>query len=227
MRVFVAGASGAVGTRLVRQLIERGHEAVGTSRSPEKAELLRAAGAEPIVLDLLDRDAVRQAVVKARPDGIVHEATALAGMSDIKHFDRSFGLTNRLRTEGTDALLAGAREAGVRLFVAQSYAGWPYARTGGPVKTEEDPLDPTPAPEMRESWAAIRHLEGAVLGADWTEGIVLRYGGFYGPGTSLAPGAEQVELVRRRKFPLVGDGGGVWSFIHVADAAEATVLAVE
>lgn len=219
MRVFVAGASGAVGTRLVRQLIERGHEVVGTSRSPEKAERLRAAGAEPIVLDLLDRDAVLEAVVKGRPDGIVHEATALAGMSDIKHFDRSFGLTNRLRTEGTDALLAGAREAGVRLFVAQSYAGWPYARVGGPVKTEEDPLDPTPAPAMRETLAAIRYLEQTTTEAG---GAALRYGGLYG-----APDDAQLELVRKRRFPIVGDGRGIWSFVHLEDAATATILALE
>ena len=146
---------------------------------------------------------------------------------DLRHFDRDFALTNRLRIEGTDHLLSAGHAVGVRRFVAQSYSAWPYARTGGPVKSEEDPLDPTPAREMRESWAAIRHLEEAALGAEWTESIVLRYGGFYGAGTSLAPGSEQVELVRQRKFPLVGDGGGVWSFIHVADAAEATVAAVE
>ena len=145
----------------------------------------------------------------------------------MRHFDRDFGLTNRLRTEGTNSLLSAGQAAGVRRFVAQSNGAFPYARSGGPLKTEEDPLDPTPAREMRESWAAIRHLEQAVLDARWTEGIVLRYGAFYGPGTSLAPGAEQVELVRKRKFPLVGNGGGVWSFIHVADAADATVAAVE
>ena len=158
---------------------------------------------------------------------IVHQLTAIPATLDLRHFDRDFALTNRLRTEGTDHLLSAGQAVGVRRFVAQSYGAWPYARTGGPVKSEEDPLDPTPAREMREGLAAIRHLEEAVLGAGWTEGIVLRYGGFYGPGTSLAPGAEQVELVRKRKFPLVGDGGGVWSFIHVADAAEATVAAVE
>jgi 2-alkyl-3-oxoalkanoate reductase len=219
MRVFVAGATGAVGTRLVPQLIERGHDVVGTSRSPDKAERLRAAGAEPIVLDLLDRDAVRDAVVKARPDGIVHEATALAGMSDIKRFDESFALTNRLRTEGTDALLAAAREAGVRRFAAQSYAGWPYAREGGPVKTEEDPLDPTPVPAMRETLAAIRYLEQASVD---TGGSALRYGGLYG-----SPDDAQLELVRKRRFPVVGDGGGIWSFVHLDDAAAATILALE
>jgi nucleoside-diphosphate-sugar epimerase len=136
-------------------------------------------------------------------------------------------MTNRLRTEGTDHLLAAGRAVGVERFVAQSYTSWPYARTGGAVKTEDDPLDPAPAREMRESLAAIRHLEAAVIGAEWTEGIVLRYGGFYGPGTSMAPGGEQFELVRKRRIPVVGDGGGIWSFVHVADAAEATVAAVE
>jgi nucleoside-diphosphate-sugar epimerase len=219
MRVFVAGASGAVGARLVPQLIERGHEVIGTSRSPEKAERLRAAGAEPVVLDVLDRDAVREAVLQSRPNGIIHEATALAGLSDMKHFDRTFALTNRLRTEGTDALLAAAWEAGVRLFVAQSFAGWPYAREGGPVKTEDDPLDPTPVTAMRETLAAIRRIEEATVDFG---GAALRYGGLYG-----APDNVQLELVRKRRFPIVGDGGGIWSFVHLEDAATATILALE
>jgi nucleoside-diphosphate-sugar epimerase len=177
----------------------------------------------PVVADALDPDQV----ARARPDVIVHQLTAI-GAVDLRHFDRDFALTNQLRTEGTDHLLSAGQAVGVRRFVAQGVAGYgAYTRTGGPIKTEEDPLDPSPAREMRETLAAIRHLEEAVLGATWTEGIVLRYGVLYGPGTSLAPGEEQFELVRRRKFPLVGDGGGVWSFIHVADAAEATVAAVE
>jgi 2-alkyl-3-oxoalkanoate reductase len=219
MRVFVTGATGAIGARLVPQLVERGHEVTGTSRSPDKAGRLRAHGAEPVVLDVLDRDAVREAVLAARPDAIVHQATALAGMSDLKHFDRAFAETNRLRTEGTDGLLAAATEAGVRRFVAQSYAGWPYARDGGPVKTEEDPLDPTPVPAMSETLAAMRHLEQAVVGAG---GLALRYGGFYG-----SPDDAQLELVRKRRLPIVGDGGGVWSFVHLEDAAAATALALE
>jgi nucleoside-diphosphate-sugar epimerase len=158
---------------------------------------------------------------------IVHELTAIPATVDLRHFDRDFALTNRLRTEGTDYLLSAGQAAGVRRFVAQSNGAFLYARTGEAVKVEEDPLDRSPAREMRESLAAVRYLEDVVLGARWTEGIVLRYGGFYGPDTSLGPGAEQLELVRRRKFPLVGDGGGVWSFIHVADAAEATLAAVE
>jgi nucleoside-diphosphate-sugar epimerase len=180
----------------------------------------------PVVADALDPDQVAEAVGRARPDVIVHQLTAIPATLDLRHFDRDFALTSRLRTEGTDHLLSAGQVVGVQRFVAQSHI-LSYARTGGSVKSEEDPFDRSPAREMRETLAAIRHLEEAVLGARWTEGIVLRYGHFYGLGTSLAPGAEQVELVRRRKFPLVGDGGGVWSFIHVADAAEATVAAVE
>jgi len=189
--------------------------------------MLQELGAVPVVADALDRDQVADAVGGARPDVIVHELTAI-GALDTRHFDRDFALTNRLRTEGTDHLLSAGHAVGARRFVAQSVGAYGmYARTGGPVKTEEDPLDPMPMHEMRETLAAVRHLEEAVLAAKWTEGIVLRYGAFYGPGTSMAPGEEQFELVRRRKYPLVGDGGGVWSFIHVADAADATVAAIE
>ena len=227
MRVFLAGATGAIGKQLVPRLVEAGHEVHGMTRSESKQAMLHELGAVPVVADALDPDQVAEAVGMARPDVIVHQLTAI-GAVDLRHFDRDFALTNRLRTEGTDHLLSAGQAIGVRRFVAQGVGGYgAYARTGGPVKTEEDPLDPTPARGMRETLAAIRHLEEAVLGARWTEGIVLRYGVFYGPGTSLAPGEEQFELVRRRKFPLVGDGGGVWSFIHVADAAEATVAAVE
>ncbi len=219
MKVLVAGATGAVGSRLVPQLVERGHQVVGSSRSAESADELRALGAEPIVLDVLDRSSTRSAVEAAQPDVIVHEATALSGQSDMKHFDDSFAQTNRLRTEGTDALLAAARGAGVSRLIAQSYAGWPYAREGGAVKTEDDRLDPTPVSGMGQTLAAIEHLEHEVLEAG---GIVLRYGALYG-----APGDTQVDLVRRRRFPIVGDGGGVWSFVHLDDAAAATVLAIE
>jgi nucleoside-diphosphate-sugar epimerase len=219
MRVFVVGATGAVGARLVAQLVQRGHQVIGSSRSPESANELRVLGAVPIALDVLDPEAVRDAVKAARPDAIVHEATALAGKSDFRHFDESFEQTNRLRTEGTDALLAAAHDIGVPRVIAQSYAGWPYAREGGPVKTEQDPLDPTPLPEMRQTLDAIEHLEGVVTDSG---GIVLRYGGLYG---SLHD--PQLELVRKRRFPIVGDGGGIWSFVHLDDAASATVLAVE
>ena len=218
MRVFVAGASGAIGARLVPQLAGRGHQVIGTCRSPGRAQRLQALGAEPIVLDLLDSRAVRKAIADTTPDAIIHQATALAGLSDFKHFDRSFAQTNRLRTEGTDALLAAAREAGIRRFVAQSYACHRYARQGGPVKTEDDPLDPAPVPAMRQTEAAMDHLDQAVTGAG---GIALRYGNFYGD-----PDDGLVQAVRTRKFPIVGDGGGVWSFIHLDDAAAATILAL-
>ncbi len=227
MKVFVAGATGAIGQQLVPRLVAAGHEVLGMTRCASKRAMLHELGAVPVVADALDPDQVADAVARAKPDVIVHQLTAI-GAVDLRHFDRAFALTNRLRTEGTDYLLSAGQAVGVRRFVAQGVGGYGvYARTGGPVKGEEDPLDPTPARAMRETLTAIRHLEEAVLGARWTEGIVLRYGVFYGPGTSLAPGEEQFELVRKRKFPLVGDAGGVWSFIHVADAAEATVAAVE
>jgi nucleoside-diphosphate-sugar epimerase len=228
MRVFVAGATGAIGRQLVPRLVEAGHEVHGMTRSESKQAMLHELGAVPAVADALDPDQVAEAVGRARPDVIVHQLTAIGARLDMRRFDRDFAPTNRLRTEGTDHLLSAGQAVGVRRFVAQGIAGYgAYARTGGPVKTEEDPLDRSPAREMRETLAAIRHLEEAVLGARWTEGIVLRYGAFYGPGTSMAPSGEQSEMIRKRKFPLVGGGGGVWSFIHVADAAEATVAAVE
>jgi nucleoside-diphosphate-sugar epimerase len=227
MKVFLAGATGAIGKQLVPRLVEAGHEVVGTTRSESKRALIEEMGGVGVVVDALDAQQVGDAVAKAEPEAIIHELTAIETL-DIRNFDRSFALTNRLRTEGVDHLLAAGRAVGVRRFLAQSFTGWPFARTGGPVKTEEDPLDPNPPRHMRESFEAIRHVEEAVTGADWTEGITLRYGGFYGPGTSLAPeGGEQVDMVRKRQFPIVGNGGGVWSFIHIADAAEATVAALE
>jgi nucleoside-diphosphate-sugar epimerase len=226
MRVFVAGATGAIGRQLLPRLVAAGHEVHGMTRSESKRALLSELGAAPVVADALDPDQVADAVARAKPEVIVHELTAI-GPVNPRHLDRDFAQTNRLRTEGTDYLLSAGQAVGVRRFVAQGVAGYAaYARTGGAVKSEDDALDSTPAREMRETAAAIGHLEQAVLGARWTEGIVLRYGVFYGPGTSLAPGEEQFELVRKRKYPLVGDAGGVWSFIHVADAAEATVAAV-
>ena len=195
------------------------------TRSESKRAMLSELGAVPVVADALDPDQVAEAAGRAKPDVIVHQLTAI-GAVNMRHFDRDFALTSRLRTEGTDYLLSAAQAAGVQRFVAQSHIAC-YARAGAAVKREEDPYDPSPPREMRANLAGMRHLEEAVLGARWTEGIVLRYGWFYGPGTSLAPGEEQFELVRRRKFPLVGDGAGVWSFIHIADAAEATVAAIE
>jgi nucleoside-diphosphate-sugar epimerase len=195
------------------------------TRSASKEASIRAAGATPVLADALNPDQVATAVSRSEPDVIVHQLTAI-GAIDPRRFDRSFALTNRLRTEGTDHLLSAARAAGARRFIAQSYCGWPYARTGSGLKREEDALDHAPAREMRDSLKAIRHLEETVLGADFAVGIVLRYGAFYGPGTSLSPGGEQFELVRKRRFPLVGDGGGVWSFVHIGDAADATVAAI-
>jgi nucleoside-diphosphate-sugar epimerase len=226
MRIFVAGATGALGRSLVPQLVAAGHEVTGMTRTEGKAAGLREQGAEAVVADALDRDAVMAAVQAARPEVVVHQLTAI-GSLDVRNPDRTFAATNRLRTEGTDHLLAAARAAGARRFVAQSYAGWPYAREGGPAKDETAPLDPDPPKGLRETHAAIRHLEAAVTGARDLEGIVLRYGGFYGPGTGMAPGADQYEAVRRRRFPLVGDGGGVWSLVHIDDAAAATVAAIE
>ena len=228
MRVFVAGATGAIGRQLVPRLVQAGHEVHGMTRSESKRALLSDMGAVAVVADALDPDQVADAVGRARPDVIVHQLTAIPAGLDLRRFDRDFAPTNRLRTEGTDHLLSAGHAVGVRRFVAQSVAAYgAYARAGGPVKSEDDPLETSPARQMRETLAAIRHLEAAVLGARWTEGAVLRYGVFYGPGTSLAPGELQFELVRRRRFPVVGDGGGRWSFIHVADAADATVAAAE
>jgi len=226
MKVLVAGATGAMGKQLVPRLVEAGHEVVAMTRREGKQSVLAKLGASPVVADALDAEQVADAVGRAQPDVIVHQLTAI-GSVNTRRFDRDFALTNRLRTEGTDHLLSAGRAVGVQRFIAQSFTGWPYARTGGPVKTEDDPLDPTPAREMRETLAAIRHLEDAVTGADWTEGIVLRYGYFYGPGTSLSPGGEQFEMVRKRRLPLVGNGAGVWSFTHIEDAAEATAAAVD
>ncbi|NEE04217.1 NAD(P)-dependent oxidoreductase [Phytoactinopolyspora halotolerans] len=222
MRVYVAGGSGELGRRLVPRLLERGHQVTATVRTPGRADAVRAAGAEPVVVDGLDAAAVREAVDRAAPDVIVHQMTALSAKPDFKHFDRWFAVTNRLRTEGTRHLLAAAEAAGVGRFVAQSFTGWNNARTGGPVKTEQDPLDSEPAKWQRESSAAIRFVEQAVTTAP-LDGIALRYGLFYGPGASQS----MVEVIRKRQFPLVGDGGGVWSWIHLDDAAAATVAALE
>ena len=219
MRVFVAGASGALGSRLVPQLIDAGHEVIGTHHSPSRAALVWTLGAKPVMLDLLDAGAVRSAVLESEPDVIVHQVTALANMTFGRNFDKVFAQTNALRTKGTDALLAVAREAGVRRFVAQSFASYRYARQGGPIKTEDDPLDPNPPRNTEEGAGAMTYLEEAVTDFG---GIVLRYGGFYG-----AANDGLIEPVRKRQFPIVGDGGGMFSWIHLDDAAAATVLAVE
>jgi nucleoside-diphosphate-sugar epimerase len=225
VRVFVAGATGAIGKQLVPRLVEGGHEVHGMTRHASNREMLRSMGALPVVADALDADEVAGAVGEAQPEVIVHQLTSLAG-TGLRGFKRGAKVTNRLRTEGTDHLLSAGQAVGVERFVAQSnYAV--YARTGGPVKTEEDPLDADPPGNLREGLAAMRHLEQAVLQARWTEGVVLRYGGFYGPGTNMEPGGDLFEMIRKRRFPQIGDGGGIWSFIHIADAADATVAAIE
>jgi nucleoside-diphosphate-sugar epimerase len=223
MHVFIAGAAGAVGRSLIPTLVADGHTVTGTTRSDSKAEALRALGARPVVMDGLDRASVLDAVAAAEPDAIVHQMSALSGNLDLRNPDKAFAMTNRLRTEGTEHLLAAAEASGVRRIVAQSYAGWPYARTGDAPKREDDPLDPDPPRGLRETHAAIRRLEALVTGAG---GVVLRYGGFYGPGTGLSADGEQLEMVRARKFPLIGDGGGVWSFAHTEDVATATLAAL-
>jgi 2-alkyl-3-oxoalkanoate reductase len=217
MRVVVVGASGAIGSRLIPQLAERGHQVTGTSRSAAKAGQLRSLGAEPAMLDVLDAGAVRDVLAKARPDAIIYQATALAGQAFSRKMDRVFAPTNELRTKGTDILLAAAAEAGVPRFIAQSFAPYRYAHEGGPVKTEEDPLYTDPPAGARATFAAMAHLDGAVTGAG---GIALRYGGFYGDPDAM------VAAVRKRMYPVVGDGAGIMSFIHLDDAAAATVLAL-
>ncbi len=227
MRIFIAGATGAVGKRLVPLLRANGHEVVGTTRSSAKAGDLRALGAEPVVLDVLDAEAVGRAVSEARPDIVVHQATALSDLSSLRNIDEAFAETNLLRTAGTDNLLAAALAAGAAKLVAQSFAGWPYAKEGSLVKDEEAPLDLSPPASSAQSMAAIRHLESTVVGAEEIEGIVLRYGGFYGPGTSLFEGGAHVKAIRKRQFPIVGSGAGIWSFVHIDDVASATLAAIE
>ncbi|HWQ00034.1 MAG TPA: NAD(P)-dependent oxidoreductase [Vicinamibacterales bacterium] len=222
MRVFVAGAGGAIGRRLIPRLVERGHEVVAATRTPEKLRQLRALGAEAVVMDGLDAGSVGEAVARAEPEVIAHQMTALAGVTDLKHFDAAFATTNELRTRGTEHLLAAADAVGVRRIVVQGYTGWPYAREGVTVVTEDDPFDPNPPMTMRRTLEALRRQEQLLAGAS-LEAVVLRYGSFYGPGASDG----LVALVRKRKLPLVGAAPGVWSWIHIDDAAAATVAAVE
>ena len=223
MKIFVAGAAGAIGRQILPQLAARGHQVTATTRSPGKAAILRELGAEPVVIDGLDAVGVGEAVARAEPEVVIHQMTSLAGSFNLRNFDKMFAVTNQLRTEGTDHLLAAAVAAGVRRFVAQGYTGWSNTRSGGPVKTEEDPLDPSPPAMQRESIAAIRHVERVVPAASPVQGIVLRYGSFYGPGAS----DDFVDLIRKRRVPVIGDGAGVWSFLHIRDAAAATIAALE
>jgi nucleoside-diphosphate-sugar epimerase len=229
MKVFVAGATGAIGKQLVPMLVGRGHEVTGMTRTSAKADLIRSLGARPVVADALDPEAVAQAVAEAEPEAVIHQLTAIDTGSISRSLDRMFTLTNRLRSEGTDHLLAAARAVGARRFIAQSFAGWPFERTGAPVKTEEAPLQASPPKSVTRTLGAIRYLEETVTGADGIEGLALRYGGFYGPGTSLGlnPDGEQIEMIRKRRLPVIGDGAGIWSLVHIQDAASATAAAVE
>ncbi|WP_235508829.1 NAD(P)-dependent oxidoreductase [Aeromicrobium sp. Root236] len=220
MRVFVAGGAGVLGRRLVPQLVARGHDVTATTTSAAKLGFLDQLGADSVVMDGLDAASVAEAVANAKPDVVVHQMTAIAGKPDIKHMDRWFATTNRLRTEGTDHLLAAAAASGVSHVVAQSYASWNGEQSGGWVKTEEEPLNLMPGTVANPGMKAIQHLEESVLEAN---GVVLRYGGLYGPGAT----DDQVELIRKRQFPLVGYGAGHSSWVHLDDAASATVLAIE
>lgn len=224
MRIFVVGATGAIGRRLVPLLVAEGHQVTGTTRGAGGEHAVRALGAEPSIMNALDRDAVLAAITAAEPEVIIHQGTALAAMTgNPRTFDREFAETNALRTRGLDHLLEAAQKAGVRRFIAQSFTGWPNQRTGGPVKTEEDPLDPDPPKQARQTIAAIRYLEETVTAAG---GLALRYGAFYGPGTNMSGQGTVAKLIKRRRFPIIGDGSGVWSFIQIEDAATATAKAM-
>jgi nucleoside-diphosphate-sugar epimerase len=227
MRIFLAGASGAIGSRLLPLLVKAGHVVTGTTRSPDKAGSIRMAGGTAVVLNALNAGEVLDAVRQARPEVLIHQLTAIPASFKMRRFDAEFAMTNRLRTEGTDNLLRAARAVGCRRFIAQSYTGWPYARTGGWIKTEADPLLDSPEPGLRRTLDAIRRLESAVLEERTVEGFVLRYGSFYGPGTSLGRGGSLLEAIQRRRLPIVGTGAGRWSFVHIDDAASATLAAVE
>ena len=227
MRIFLAGATGAIGQRLVPLLVDAGHDVVGSTRTPAKVDGLRLAGVTPVVLDGRDGEAVRRTVLDAEPEVVIHQMTALSGDLDFRHFADSFAETNRLRTETTDRLMEAAVEAGARRFIAQSFAGWPNEQSGGPVKTEDAPLNTHPPKQVRETLGAILHLESVTTGTPGIEGLALRYGGFYGPGNALGKGGMMLDAVVKRQMPIVGGGSGIWSFLHIDDAAQATALAVE
>ena len=228
MKIFLAGASGALGRRLVPMLVGKGHQVTGTTRSGKRRPGFAAWALRPWCWT---RWTVREQSAgqsrAARPEVVVHDLAALAEMRNLRHFDDELAATNRLRTEGLDYLLEAAREAGARRFVAQSYSGWPNERTGAPVKTEEDPLDANPPQSMSKTIAAIRRLEATVNGATDLDGVVLRYGAFYGPGTGIGAGGTMLDAVLKRQFPVVGGGAGIWSFIHIDDAASVTAAAIE
>ena len=227
MRIFLTGATGAIGQRLVPLLVDAGHEVVGTTKTPAKLDGLRLAGASPVLLDGKDRAAVRRTVLEAEPEVLIHQMTALSGDLDLRHFAETFAETNRLRTQTTDWLVEAAVEVGARRFIAQSFAAWVYEQSGGPVKTEEDPVLTNPTGPVKETAEAIFHLEAVTTGTPGIEGLALRYGGFYGPGQALGKGGAMMEAVTKGQMPIVGGGTGIWSFIHIEDAAAATALAVD
>jgi nucleoside-diphosphate-sugar epimerase len=236
MKILVAGASGAMGRALVPLLVGAGHDVVGMVQRPRSLEVVHALGAEPRAVDALDADAVLHCFREVRPQVVIHQLTAIPAAIDMRHFDRDFALTNLLRTEGTRNLLAGAVDVGATHFIAQSFAGWTYGRSangtntkpkpGTKLKTEEDPFDPNPPKRLRTTLDALKTLERAVLSESRITGTILRYGAFYGPHTSIAKDGSTVQAVRRRKLPLVGEGAGLWSFVHIEDAASATAAAV-
>jgi nucleoside-diphosphate-sugar epimerase len=230
MKILVAGASGAMGRALIPLLVRAGHDVVGMVQRPRSAEVVHSLGAEPRTADALDAVAVLSSFREVRPQMVIHQLTAIPAALDMRHFDREFALTNLLRTEGTRHLLAAAVEVGATHFIAQSFAGWTYGRKGNgksKLKSEEDALDPDPPRRLRTTLDALKSLERAVLSESRVTGTVLRYGAFYGPHTSIAKDGSIVQAVRRRKLPLVGEGAGVWSFVHIDDAASATAAAVE
>jgi 2-alkyl-3-oxoalkanoate reductase len=226
MRVLVTGGTGAIGKFLLPLLLDNKHEVVAFTRSVTKAPLLEDSGVTAVIVDPLDKKQLTAAVRRAEPDVIIHQLSALTGAGNFRKFDQEFALTNQFRTEVTDTLLAAARTIGTRRFIAQSYCGWPYAKKGGPVKTEEDPLDPKPPESFTKTLAALRSLEDKISNTKFLEAVALRYGMFYGPGTAIGKGGAMVKMVKKRRFPVIGSGGGVWSFIHILDAARATVAAI-
>ena len=232
MRILLAGASGAIGRTLIPLLLQQQHEVFGVFRNPAHVDLVKSLGATPVVLDALDTQAVNDRVNEIKPQALLHQLTAIPAHLDLRNIDRDFEPTNRLRTEGTRNLASAAVRAGVEKFIAQSFAGWPYARRGITLKTEEDDLDPAPPPKMKAMLDAIETLEHTVLREQGFTGVVLRYGPFYGPHSSIARGSNgnpdgaMVEDIRAHKVPIVGQGTGVWSFVHLHDAATATVAAL-
>ena len=226
MKIFVTGGTGAIGKFLLPQLLEMKHDVVALTRSAQKAVTLEDIGVSPVIADPLDKQALTAAVRRAEPDVIIHQLSALSGAGNFRKLDQEFALTNRFRTEVTDNLLAAARTIGTRRFIAQSYCGWPYAKKGGPVKTEEDPLDPKPPESFTKTLAGIRYLEDKIRSVSYLEAFALRYGWFYGPGTGFGKGGQVYKMVKKRKLPIVGGGGAIWSFIHIFDAARATVAAI-